>query len=80
LRQRAQLVEHLLRPFGQFGNVRILQSVLKGAAANPAADGDVLDRLHEEGGTLHLGKLRPQPIHDLRGRKGPLVARLEHDE
>src|SRR5215831_17281030 len=80
LRQRAHLLEQLLRPFVELGDVGVLQRVLKTGAGNAAADGDVLRRLQEQRRALNLGELRPQPVDDLRGSELALVARLEHDE
>src|SRR5262245_51628936 len=80
LRQRAHLLEQLLRPFVELGDVGVLQRVLKTGAGNAGADGDVLRRLQKERRALNFGELRPQPVDNLRGGELALVARLEHDE
>src|SRR5262249_1157429 len=80
LRQRAHLLEQLIRALVELCDVGVLQRVLKTGAGDAAADGDVLGRLQEERRTLNLRELRPQPVDDLRGGELALVARLEHDE
>ena len=80
LRHGLQLVQELLRPLVQFVDIGVLQGVLEAAAGDARADIDVLGRLQEQVGALDLGKLRPQPVDDLRGVELALVARLERDE
>ena len=67
LRQRAQLIRQFLRPLVQLVDIGVLQRVLEAAAGDARADIDVLRRLQEQIGALDLGKLRPQPVDDLRG-------------
>ena len=56
------------------------QRVLVLGAAEPAADRDVLARLHEELGALDRGDLGPQALDDLVRAQLALVMRLELDE
>ena len=67
LRQRLHLVEHLRRPFVQFGEIGVLQGELELGARGAAAEADVLRGLHVELGALDLLELRPQPRDDLLG-------------
>ena len=80
LRHGAQLLQELLRPLVQLGDIRVLQGVLEAAAGDAGADIDVLGRLQEQIDGLDFRQLRPQPVDDLRGGEFALVARLEHDE
>ncbi len=66
LRQRAQLLQELLRPLVQLVDIGVLQRVLEAAAGDAGADIDVLRRLQEQIDAFELGELRPQPVDDLR--------------
>jgi hypothetical protein len=79
LRQRAELLQHLLRPLDQFVDVGILQRVLVAAASDPGAHVDILRRGQEHVGAGDLGELGPQPVDDLPRRRGALRPRLEHN-
>ena len=81
LRQRAQLVQQLLRPLVQLVDIGVLQACIescRGRCGAPTLMSWVgcRNRLTP----CDLGKLRPQPVDDLRGVELALVARLEHDE
>ena len=80
LRQRLELGQQARRPGAQLALIRVLQDVLKLAARDAAADGDVLRRLQEQLGARHLRELRPQPVDDLRSRRRAVVAQLEADD
>jgi hypothetical protein len=60
--------------------VAVLKGKLILGPAEPAADIDVLRRLHEQSYAFDLRELRPQSIDDLAGARIALVARLEIDE
>ena len=80
LGQRLKLGENLRRPVIELGEIGVLERVLILAAADAAADGDVLRGLEHEAHALHLGELRAQPIDDVRRRGDALIAGLERDE
>ena len=60
--------------------IGILQDVLELAARDATADGDVLCRLQEQFCAWHLGKLGPQPVDDLRGRRVAVVTQLQAND
>jgi hypothetical protein len=60
--------------------VAVLKGKLILGPAEPAADIEVLRRLHEQSYAFDLRELRPQSIDDLAGARITLVARLEIDE
>ena len=68
------------RPMVQLVGIGVGQRVLILRAAEPAADADVLPRLHKEFGAFDLRHLRPQPADHVVGRDVALVVRLELDE
>ena len=68
LGQGLKLGENLRRPVIELGEIGVLQRVLILAAADAAADGDVLRGLEHEAHALDLGELRAQPIDDVRRR------------
>ena len=80
LRQRLHLGQDLRRPLVQLGEIGVLQRELELGARRPAAEPDVLRRLHEQPGALDLLELRTQPGNDLLGVGRAFVARLQRDE
>ena len=81
--QAGQLAHVLLddrRPVIELRRIGRGQRVLVLGLAEPAADIDVLARLHEELHAGHLGHLGPQPLDDLLRRGIALAERLELDE
>ena len=80
LRQCLELGHQSRRPGVQLVQIGILQDVLELAAGDAAADGDVLCRLQEQFGARHLRELRPQPVDDLRGRRGAVVTQLQAND
>ena len=65
LGQGLELGEDLRRPFVELGEIGVLKRVLILAAADAAADGDVLRGLQHEAHALDLGELRAKPIDDV---------------
>ena len=80
LRQRLHLGQDLRRPCVQLGKVGVLQRELELGARRPAAEPDVLRRLHVEPGAFDLLELGTQPGDDLLRARLALVARLQRDE
>ena len=81
---QARQLRHLLlddrRPVVELRRIGRGQRVLVLRLAEPAADIDVLARLHEELHARHLGHLGPQPLDDLLRRGIAVAERLELDE
>ena len=73
LGQGLQLVGDPRRPGLQLVEIGVLQRVLILRPRQPAADVEILRRLHEERDALDLGQLRPQAGDDLVGGGRPLA-------
>ena len=73
-RQRLHLGQDLRRPLVQLGQIGVLQREFELGSGRPAAEPDVLGRLHEQPRAFDLLELGAEPGDDLLGARVALVA------
>src|SRR5919108_578280 len=77
LRLSLEFLHELGDPFGQLSRVTTLQAVLKLRAADAVLYRQVLNGLHEEADSLHLGHMRLDPTKYLACGDPPFLYRLQ---